>query len=132
MAIMTDPWRTTKEKPNNAAGFPDDGRRRQSCRLRRSGYQTAESIHDRDIALWSQPGNDSGRHLRHERVMVDDFGAMNVRDMKLDNRAGKHLQRIKDSDRREGEGGCRIDHDAGCRCIDRLNGSSQFISWLDW
>ena len=80
--------------------------------------QVCDRTHRDRIAARAQPGDDRGRDLRHQRMVVDRLAPVDVGDVQLDDRAGKHLQRVEDRDRGEGEAG-RVDDDAGA-LVDRL------------
>src|SRR4051812_11113051 len=63
------------------------------------------------ISLWAEPGEDRSGDLRYQRVVIDRLALVDVRYVKLDDRATEHLECIEDRDRREAEAG-RIDYDA--------------------
>ena len=73
-------------------------------------YQPDQLLHRSMIALRAQPGYHGGCDARDQRVMIHLLALMDVRDMELDQRAGKHLERIHDRHRIEGEGG-RVNDD---------------------
>src|SRR5690606_9676438 len=74
--------------------------------------QLDECAHRMGVAAGAEAGEHRGRYRRNQRRPVDLVAPVDVRDMELDDRAGKHLECVQQRNGPEAQSGW-IDDDAG-------------------